>query len=140
MGMEQGLGGDLERWLTPFLEVVGRKTRRTWTPLGVVQNRVTREAGGAAGMGGGTLGLSTVVRVWTEVLARRPGCPRATARTWPSRRWPVQRPSAAWPPGTGSAASSSTSRRTRPALRWMRPSVDRRAKGVHPHFWCSQAG
>jgi SRSO17 transposase len=33
MGMEQGLGGDLERWLTPFLEVVGRKTRRTWTPL-----------------------------------------------------------------------------------------------------------
>jgi hypothetical protein len=33
MGVEQGLGGDLERWLTPFLEVVGRKTRRTWTPL-----------------------------------------------------------------------------------------------------------
>ena len=33
MGMEQGLGGDLERWLRPFLEVVGRKTRRTWTPL-----------------------------------------------------------------------------------------------------------
>jgi len=33
MGMEQGLGGDLGRWLTPFLEVVGRKTRRTWAPL-----------------------------------------------------------------------------------------------------------
>jgi SRSO17 transposase len=33
MGVEQGLGGDLERWLTPFLEVVGRKTRRAWAPL-----------------------------------------------------------------------------------------------------------
>jgi SRSO17 transposase len=33
MGVEQGLGGAVERWLTPFLEVVGRKTRRTWTPL-----------------------------------------------------------------------------------------------------------
>ena len=24
---------DLDEWLTPFLAVVGRKTRRTWAPL-----------------------------------------------------------------------------------------------------------
>lgn len=56
---------------------------------------------GAAGMGDGTLGFSAVGRVWIEVLARRRGCPGATARTWPSRRWPVRRRSATWPPGTG---------------------------------------
>jgi SRSO17 transposase len=31
-----GLGGGaagLDRWLAPFLEVMGRKTRRTWAPL-----------------------------------------------------------------------------------------------------------
>jgi hypothetical protein len=33
MGVAQGLGGDLERWLTPFLEVAGRKTHRAWAPL-----------------------------------------------------------------------------------------------------------
>jgi SRSO17 transposase len=33
MGISAGLGDDLERWLTPFLEAVGRKTRRTWAPL-----------------------------------------------------------------------------------------------------------
>lgn len=26
-------GADLDRWLTPFLSVMGRKTRRTWAPL-----------------------------------------------------------------------------------------------------------
>src|SRR4051794_15825869 len=36
------------------------------------------------------------------MLVRRSGhCPIATARTWPSRRWPVRRRSATWPPGTG---------------------------------------
>jgi hypothetical protein len=33
MGITAGLGDDLERWLVPFLEVVGRKTRRAWAPL-----------------------------------------------------------------------------------------------------------
>jgi DDE superfamily endonuclease len=33
MGITAGLGDDLERWLAPFLEVVGRKTRRAWAPL-----------------------------------------------------------------------------------------------------------
>ena len=33
MGISAGLGDDLERWLMPFLEAVGRKTRRTWAPL-----------------------------------------------------------------------------------------------------------
>src|SRR3954462_6908194 len=62
----------------------------------------TRSWVGAAGMGDGTFGFSPVRRVWTEVLARRSGrCPRAAARTWPSRRWPVRRRSATWPPGTG---------------------------------------
>jgi SRSO17 transposase len=28
-----GGGADLDRWLAPFLEVLGRKTRRTWAPL-----------------------------------------------------------------------------------------------------------
>ena len=28
-----GGGADLDRWLTPFLEVMGRKTRRSWAPL-----------------------------------------------------------------------------------------------------------
>jgi SRSO17 transposase len=28
-----GAGCDLDVWLTPFLEVMGRKTRRTWAPL-----------------------------------------------------------------------------------------------------------
>jgi hypothetical protein len=37
---------------------------------------------GAAGMGDGTVGLSSVGRVWTEVLAQRSSrCPRASART-----------------------------------------------------------
>jgi hypothetical protein len=26
-------GADLDRWLAPFLEVMGRKTRRIWAPL-----------------------------------------------------------------------------------------------------------
>jgi hypothetical protein len=26
-------GGDLESWLAPFLDVMGRKTRRSWAPL-----------------------------------------------------------------------------------------------------------
>jgi hypothetical protein len=29
----RGGGADLDRWLTPFLEVMGRKTRRTWALL-----------------------------------------------------------------------------------------------------------
>src|SRR3954467_13812876 len=62
----------------------------------------TRSWVGAAGIGDGTFWLSPVGRVWTEVLAQRRGCcPGATARTWPSRRWPVRRRSATWPPGTG---------------------------------------
>ena len=28
-----GVAGDLDAWLTPFLDVLGRKTRRTWAPL-----------------------------------------------------------------------------------------------------------
>jgi len=28
-----GPASDLDVWLTPFLEVLGRKTRRTWAPL-----------------------------------------------------------------------------------------------------------
>ena len=28
-----GSAADLDRWLTPFLAVTGRKTRRTWAPL-----------------------------------------------------------------------------------------------------------
>lgn len=28
-----GGGADLDRWLSPFLEVMGRKTRRAWAPL-----------------------------------------------------------------------------------------------------------
>src|SRR5689334_22111612 len=70
---------------------------------------------GAVRADDGTLTLSAVVRVWIEVLARRRGCPGVPVRTWPSRRWPGRRRSAAWRPGTGSVASSSTGRRTRPA-------------------------
>jgi SRSO17 transposase len=28
-----GGGADLDRWLAPFLAVMGRQTRRTWAPL-----------------------------------------------------------------------------------------------------------
>ena len=28
-----GVAGDLDAWLAPFLDVLGRKTRRTWAPL-----------------------------------------------------------------------------------------------------------
>lgn len=28
-----GGGADLDRWLAPFLAVMGRKTRRSWAPL-----------------------------------------------------------------------------------------------------------
>jgi hypothetical protein len=28
-----GGGADLDRWLAPFLAVMGGKTRRTWAPL-----------------------------------------------------------------------------------------------------------
>ncbi len=30
---DAGPASDLDVWLTPFLEVLGRKTRRTWAPL-----------------------------------------------------------------------------------------------------------
>jgi SRSO17 transposase len=33
MATVHGGGADLDRWLVPFLEVLGRKTRRTWAPL-----------------------------------------------------------------------------------------------------------
>src|ERR1700756_143219 len=33
MEMLDGAGCDLDVWLTPFLGVMGRKTRRTWAPL-----------------------------------------------------------------------------------------------------------
>jgi SRSO17 transposase len=33
MAMPAGVRCDLDAWLTPFLEVLGRKTRRTWAPL-----------------------------------------------------------------------------------------------------------
>ena len=28
-----GAGGDLDRWLAPFLAALGHKKRRTWAPL-----------------------------------------------------------------------------------------------------------
>src|SRR5919199_3584833 len=28
-----GAGGDLDRWLEPFLKVLGHKKRRTWAPM-----------------------------------------------------------------------------------------------------------
>jgi hypothetical protein len=33
MAIVHGGGADLDRWLVPFLAVLGRKTRRTWAPL-----------------------------------------------------------------------------------------------------------
>jgi SRSO17 transposase len=33
MATVHGGGADLDRWLAPFLEVLGRKTRRAWAPL-----------------------------------------------------------------------------------------------------------
>src|SRR3954452_20059525 len=33
MAMLDDAGRDLDAWLTPFLDVMGRKTRRTWAPL-----------------------------------------------------------------------------------------------------------
>jgi SRSO17 transposase len=33
MAEDRGAGGDLDRWLEPFLEVLGHKRRRTWAPL-----------------------------------------------------------------------------------------------------------
>jgi SRSO17 transposase len=33
MADADGVGSDLDRWLEPFLEVLGHKKRRGWTPL-----------------------------------------------------------------------------------------------------------
>ena len=33
MSRSAALGDDLDRWLTPFLDVMGRSTRRRWGPL-----------------------------------------------------------------------------------------------------------
>ena len=33
MAEADGIGGDLDRWLEPFLEVLGHKRRRSWAPL-----------------------------------------------------------------------------------------------------------
>jgi SRSO17 transposase len=33
MGEACGMGSDLDRWLAPFLDVLGHKRRRTWAPL-----------------------------------------------------------------------------------------------------------
>ena len=33
VAMLDDAGGDLDVWLTPFLEVMGRKTRRSWAPF-----------------------------------------------------------------------------------------------------------
>src|SRR5918998_853321 len=33
MAETDGAGGDLDRWLAPFLAVLGHKRRRTWAPL-----------------------------------------------------------------------------------------------------------
>src|SRR3954469_26059982 len=33
MGDAAGVGDDLDRWLKPFLEVLGHKKRRGWAPL-----------------------------------------------------------------------------------------------------------
>ena len=55
---------------------------------------------GAVRRNDGTFILSAVVRVWIEALAQQRGCLRATARSWPFRRWLARRRSAAWLPGT----------------------------------------
>src|SRR5919199_464552 len=33
MAEAKGAGGDLDRWLGPFLEVLGHKKRRSWAPM-----------------------------------------------------------------------------------------------------------
>ena len=33
LAMQDGTGCDLDAWLTPFLDMMGRKTRRSWAPL-----------------------------------------------------------------------------------------------------------
>ena len=33
MAEARGAGGDLDRWLAPFLDALGHKKRRTWAPL-----------------------------------------------------------------------------------------------------------
>src|SRR4051812_49644066 len=33
MAGADGIGSDLDRWLEPFLEVLGHKRRRSWAPL-----------------------------------------------------------------------------------------------------------
>ena len=33
MAEAPGAGGDLDRWLAPFLDALGHKKRRTWAPL-----------------------------------------------------------------------------------------------------------
>src|SRR5918997_3427772 len=33
MAEADGIGSDLDRWLEPFLEVLGHKRRRSWAPL-----------------------------------------------------------------------------------------------------------
>src|ERR671913_1323866 len=33
MAEARGAGGDLDRWLAPFLDALGHKRRRTWAPL-----------------------------------------------------------------------------------------------------------
>jgi len=84
------------------LEHAGREAHFSHaTDHGVVQSRVTHEAGLA--LAGWMVAPSAFQWwcIWTEVLAQQQGCRRATARTWPFRHWQDRRRSATWRPGTG---------------------------------------
>jgi SRSO17 transposase len=84
MAMAADAVRDLDEWLKPFLEVVGRKTRRSWAPLyvrgllGPGERKSLQPMAVQLGLGG-----------TTSCSASSPARPGMTARC--GRCWPVRR-------------------------------------------------
>ena len=94
MAMLDDAGGDLDVWLTPFLEVMGRKTRRTWAPfyvrgrLGPSERKSLQPMALQLGLGGHDQLQHFIASpawddgpLWT-VLAQRTGWSAGRRRCW----------------------------------------------------------
>ena len=77
----------LDTWLAPFLEVIGRKTRRRWAPLylhgllGPDGRKSLQPLAARLGLGGHDQ--------LQHFIASPPGMMRPCERSWPGRRTPL---------------------------------------------------
>jgi hypothetical protein len=87
-----GGGADLDRWLVPFLGVMGRKTRRTWAPLYLRGLLGPGERKSLQPMAArwGWVGMTSC----STSSPARPGTTRRCGRCWRSRptSWSAVRP------------------------------------------------